>query len=161
MDDELRHYRDALVTTDCPLVETLDASGAVLLETIEAAFADIGCCAGRTWIQGEMIDNNEDGRLIERGGAIDRYERWQDVPPMLLANFPSAGWFLADRDLAFYTPALMCWDIRFGKSPGPVPAAILEHRITNSASFITIFSTLQQHCIRQYLEYCEQRVEDP
>src|SRR5262245_481664 len=110
----LHHYRDAIA--HCarlgPKVP-LDARGAELLASIERAYDKWPPNAGVTWVQGEMRDNYETDEILREGARIGVYERWQDVPPELLAAFPSAAWFLDDAGLNFYWPALMTWELLY------------------------------------------------
>src|SRR6476660_674163 len=106
-EDVLLHYRAAIVSGARlgPKVE-LDPRGAELLGRIERAFANWPPNAGLTWVQAEMLDNREPDEIPREGSHIGSYERWQDVPPELLAAFPSAAGFLDDAGLNFYWPAL-------------------------------------------------------
>jgi hypothetical protein len=114
-DDALHPYRDAIsrCTRLGPKV-ALDARGAELLGRIERAFANWPPNAGLTWVQAEMLDNHEAAEILRAGARIGDCDRWQDVPPELLAAFPSAAWFLDDAGLNFYWPALMVWELLDG-----------------------------------------------
>jgi len=114
-DDVLHHYRAAIVsgTNLGPRVE-LDPRGAELLRRIERAFANWPPNAGLTWVQGEMLDNYEPDEILREGAHIGAYERWQDVPPELLAAFPSVAGFIDDAGANFYWPALMVWELLYG-----------------------------------------------
>ena len=102
-DDDLHEYRTVIASRERlgPRV-ALDPEGAALLARIEHAFADWPPNAGLTWVQGEMLDNYEPDEILREGAHIGAYARWQDVPPELLAAFPSAVWFLDDAGLNFY-----------------------------------------------------------
>ncbi len=114
-EDALHHYRDAISCCEWlgPKV-ALDARGAEILGCIERAFANWPQNAGLTWVQGEMLDNHEPDDILREGARIGDYHRWQDVPPELLAAFPTAPWFLDDAGLNFYWPALMAWELLYG-----------------------------------------------
>ena len=118
-DDALHHYRDAMAQRDRlgPKV-VLDQCGTGLLQRVEQAFAEWPPNAGLTWVQGEMLDNHEPDDVLQKGARIGAYERWQEVPPELLAAFPSAVWFLDDAGLNFYWPALMAWELQYGPTYG-------------------------------------------
>ena len=113
--DALHHYRDAIARGARlgPKVE-LDPRGAELLRRIERAFANWPPNAGLTWVQAEMLDNHEPDEILREGAQIGDYDRWQDVPPELLAAFPSAAGFIDDAGANFYWPALMVWELLYG-----------------------------------------------
>jgi len=113
--DALQHYRDAIArcTRLGPKV-ALDARGAELRARIERAFANWPPNAGLTWVQAEMLDDHEPDEILREGARIGSYERWQDVPPGLLAAFPSAAGFIDDAGANFYWPALMVWELLYG-----------------------------------------------
>lgn len=114
-EDDLHHYRTAIVSGERLSAKVaLDPDAAELLERIKRAFADWPPNAGMTWVQGEMRDNHEPEEILREGAHIGAYERWQDVPPELIAAFPSAVSFLDDAGLNFYWPALMTWELLYG-----------------------------------------------
>ena len=114
-DDALHHYRDSIARCARlgPKV-ALDPRGAELLRCIERAFADWPPNAGLTWVQADMLDNHEPDEILREGARIGDYHRWQDVPPELLAAFPSAAGFIDDAGANFYWPALMVWELLYG-----------------------------------------------
>ena len=61
-----------------------------------------------------MLDDHEPDEILREGARIGSYERWQDVPPGLLAAFPSAAGFIDDAGANFYWPALMVWELLYG-----------------------------------------------
>jgi len=61
-----------------------------------------------------MCDNHETDEILRDGASIGAYERWQDVPPEMLAAFPSAAGFIDDAGVNFYWPALMVWELLYG-----------------------------------------------
>jgi uncharacterized protein DUF6714 len=115
MTDALNHYRDAVVSSARlgPKV-ALDPRGAELVVRIERAFANWPPNDGLTWVQAEMLDNHEPEDVLREGAHIGAYDRWQDVPPELLAAFPSAAGFIDDAGANFYWPALMTWELLYG-----------------------------------------------
>ena len=118
-DDPLHHYRNAMARCERlgPKV-ALDPRGVELLQRIERAFAIWPPNGGLTWVQGEMLDNYEPEEIVREGARIGAYERWQDVPPALLAAYPSAARYLDDAGLNFYWPALMAWELQYGPTYG-------------------------------------------
>ena len=130
MDDEiLSHYRDAVANCNrLGARATLGPRGTELRDQIERAFADWPPNSGLTWVQAEMLDNREADEILREGALIESYARWQDVPPELLAAFPSASSFLDDAGFNFYWPALMVWELLYGRTYElGSPADRLEH----------------------------------
>lgn len=115
-DDALHFYRDVITRGAGRLGSkvVLDPRGAELLRRIEEAFAQWPPNSGLTWVQAEMLDNHETEDVLREGARIGAYERWQDVPPVLLAAFPSAVGFIDDAGANFYWPALMVWELLYG-----------------------------------------------
>lgn len=114
-DDDLDHYRAAIVSGErLGAKVALDPEAVELLERIKRAFADWPPNSGLTWVQGEMLDNHEPDEILREGAHIGAYDRWQDVPPELLAAFPSAAGFVDDAGANFYWPALMVWELLYG-----------------------------------------------
>ena len=154
-DDDLEHYRTAAVSGERlgPKV-TLDPEGEELLARIKHSFAHWQPNAGLTWVQGEMLDNRETAELLRAGADIGVYESWQEVPPELLAAFPSAAWFLDDAALNFYWPALMVWELQYGPTfDWATPAEKLSewserlHRQTDEQS--QVFTAYMQYISRR------------
>ena len=114
-DDALHHYHDAIARSTLlgPKV-ALDPRGVELLRCIERAFTNWPPNPGLTWVQAEMLDNQEPEEILRGGAHIGDYDRWQDVPPQVLAAFPSAAGFIDDAGADFYWPALMAWDLLYG-----------------------------------------------
>ncbi len=114
-EDDLDHYRSAVVSGErLGRKVALDLEAGELLKRIQRAFADWPANAGLTWVQGEMLDNHEPDEILREGAYIGDYDRWQDVPPELLAAFPSAATFIDDAGANFYWPALMAWELLYG-----------------------------------------------
>ena len=153
-DDDRQHYCQALTTCGYALIAESSPAGQTLIASIEAAFDGLSLGQGMTWIQGEMRDNHESPEMIAEGGTLDRYGRWQDVPATLLGGFPSAGGYLDDEGLAFYMPALMRWEIRYGKYyPMGSPADVLDSKRRDDPHFFDRFSDLQRELFEQYRTY--------
>jgi hypothetical protein len=127
-DDDLDHYRTAIVSGErLGRKVELDPRGVELMRRIERAFANWPSNAGLTWVQGEMLDNHEPDDILREGAHIGAYNRWQDVPPELLAAFPSAAGFIDDAGANFYWPALMVWELLYGPTyESATPADRLE-----------------------------------
>ncbi len=154
-DDALYHYCAAIVGCERlgPKV-ALDPKGAELLERIERAFANWPPNAGLTWVQGEMLDNYEPDEILREGAHIGAYDRWQDVPPQLLAAFPSAASFIDDPGANFYWPALMVWELLYGWDYGwASPADWLE----GWSERLRPMTEEQSHVFTEFKQYIRDR----
>lgn len=154
-EETLQHYRAALTSSANLGVETsLDARGRALLERIEQAFADWPANAGDTWVQGEMLDNREPDDVVKAGAQIGNYTRWQDVPPTLIAELPSAVGYLDDAGLNFYWPALMVWELRYGPTYEPGSPA---ERLDAWSSRLRPQTPEQARVFEEYRQYIRER----
>lgn len=154
---DLQHYLDAISHRARlgPGVG-LDARGANLLRRIERAFADCPSNAGLTWVQAEMLDNREPDEMLREGARIGSYERWQDVPPELLAAFPSAAGFIDDAGANFYWPALMAWELLYGPNYEAGFASPAE-RLPEWAQRLRPKTEEQSRVFAEYLAYVSDR----
>jgi hypothetical protein len=95
-------------------IDPLTSEDEQLIAAIELAFADDPPLDdGLTLFQGEEVDCSR--VVFPEVRAYDYVSRWQDVRDDHLAKFGFAYSFLDDRGQRFYLPALMRWEVRYGR----------------------------------------------
>ena len=137
-----------------------EATRAVLIERIEAAFANVALGGGRSMHQADAVDDYEPEDVVAKARALDTEERWQDIADEKVARFPSVLPFFDPEGFRFHYPRFMIFALRNEDSESASPdTAIFSSDIEGWPDRFSLFNEEQKEVVRAFRAFYADRLK--